>query len=423
MQNRLWRRHKKDPEAQVVIKTMAANPLRLTREEARILTLHRQLLHGAKPGKGKCATLAVIKALGYVQIDTINVITRAHHLTLRTRIPNYQKQFLHDLQAKDRKIFEYWAHAASYLPMDDYRYYLSFMENQKKPKKGSWLDRWIKKHGDLTLKVRQRIKKEGALAAADFKDTTDRKRGPWWDWKPAKAALEILFWQGQLMVKERRNFQRIYDLTERVLPPDINRAKPTQDEEKQFFIKRALQALGIATTQDINRYIGTSGKLNSWIARMKREQQIIAVDVEGSKRGYLMLAGTDLPRIIIDNRVRLLSPFDSAIILRDRIEDLFEFSYSLECYQPKSKRKYGYFCLPILWNTQMVGRIDPKAERHSNTLLINNLHLIDKNMLHKDFLERFSEALHQLAAFNGCTSIALSNSVPSSIKKTMGSYL
>jgi uncharacterized protein YcaQ len=381
------------------------------------------LLLGTKPKKGKRGTLSVIRKLGYVQIDTINVLERAHHLTLHSRISDYRKKFLHDLQAKDRKIFEYWAHAASYLPMDDYRYYLSFMERQKNPKKGSWLERWIRKHGALTQKVKQRIRREGALGTSDFKDTRERKRGPWWDWKPAKAALEILFWQGELMVKERRNFQRIYDLTERVLPADVNRVKPTEDEEKEYYIMRALHALGVATTQDINRYIGTSGKLNKWIERMKRENSIVSVSVEGSNRDYLMLASMDLPKMKIDNRVHLLSPFDSAIILRDRIEDIFEFPYSLECYQPKTKRTYGYFCLPILWGNRFVGRIDPKADRHTNTLLINNLYFEDKKLLHKDFLASFSQSLLRLSSFTGCKTVSFADSVPGTLRNALTPFL
>ena len=403
---------------------LAAKPVKLTKEEARNLTLQRQLLFGSKPKKGKRGTLSAIKTLGYVQIDTINVIERAHHLTLHSRIPNYQKQFLHDLQVKDKKIFEYWAHAASFIPMEDYRYYLSYMEKQRSPKRNSWLDTWIKKHGALTVKVRQRIKKEGPLAASDFKDEKGRKRGPWWDWKPAKAALEILFWQGELMVKERRNFQRIYDLTERVLPDDIDISLPTEEEEKEFFIKRALGALGIAAIQDINRYIGTSGKLNPWIEKLEKRQELIPVEVKGSNRSYLMLATTRIPKKKSNSTVvHLLSPFDNAIILRDRIQDLFDFSYCLECYQPREKRKYGYFCLPILWGNRIVGRIDPKADRKNSCLSINNLHIVNRKILKKEFIQEFCISLIDFALFNGCVNIVIADSIDAKIRKIISKNL
>lgn len=402
---------------------MSPKPAKLTREAARTLILKHQLLLGARKKGGKRGALAAIRELGYIQIDTINVVERAHHLTLLSRIPDYRRHFLSELQADQKSIFEYWAHAASFLPIEDYRYYLSCMERHRNPEKGSWLERWTGNHKTLLFKVRQRIEKEGALAASDFRDEPGRKRGTWWDWKPAKAALEILFWRGELMVKERRNFQRVYDLTERVLPQGVDTSRPSEREEKRFFIKRALRAMGLAAAQDINRYIGISGKLNPWIRDMERLGEIVPVALQGSKRRYCMLSSTRLPRRrATTETVHLLSPFDNAIILRDRTEDLFDFSYRLECYLPKEKRKYGYLCLPILWGNRLVGRIDPKADRKTNILLINNLHLEHQKLLQKEFLVPFSTALSRLAALCGCTSISLARTVDRRTRKALSSY-
>ncbi len=393
--------------------------MKLSSEQARNLFLRKQLLSDGKLPRGKAGVLHVLDKLGYVQIDTINVVERSHHLVFFTRLPDYKHTHLHALHAKDQKVFEYWAHAASFIPMKDYRYYRATM--QKKPKRGSWLDRWIKKNRVLIKKVRARVIKQGPLAASDFGDVEGRRRGTWWDWKPAKMALEVLFWQGYLMIKERRNFQRIYDITERVLPETVDTTQPDEDEEKRFFIMRALGALGIGTEQDISRYIGVSGRLSKWVHQMHKNGEVVKVDITGSKKPYYML-GRDLAEIHKDttgvgSRVRLLSPFDNSIILRDRTSALFGFNYSLECYVPKNKRKYGYFCLPILWGNQFVGRIDPKADRQKRAFIINNLHLEGKKLDLKTFIPALSKCLKEFARFHKCEEIELSKNIPARIRR------
>jgi uncharacterized protein YcaQ len=393
------------------------NPIRTNLAKVRSFVLQKQLLNTARTPKSKRGVFETISRLGYIQIDTIHVIERSHHLVLHARIPDYKKQFLHDLQAKDRKIFEYWAHAASFIPIDDYRFYIRKM--REKPKKDSWSHQWVKKYNALVKKVKKRIEKEGPLSASDFPDVKNRKRGPWWDWKPAKAALEILFWRGELMIKERKNFTRVYDLTERVLPSGINTTLPDIAEEKEFFIQRALKGLGIASIQDINKYIGISGRLNAWLARLLKKNVISEVVIKGLNKPYYILSN-DLPEFTnykaryID-RVCFLSPFDNAVILRDRTAALFGFDYSLECYVPKAKRKYGYFCLPVLWHNRFVGRIDMKAERQSKTMLINNFYLDDAK-LGSTFYRAFNSKLLEFSIFHGCQKIKTKN-IPDTIKK------
>jgi uncharacterized protein YcaQ len=397
----------------------------LSKEKARNFFLSRQLLTGNKLRKGKVGTQRIIEHLGYVQIDTINVVERSHHLVLHTRQADYKQAILHDLQAKDRKVFEYWAHAASYVPMKDYRYYLPAIK--RKPKPGSWFDQWTKKNPNLVKQVKRRIEKEGPLAPSDFGDVENRKRGPWWDWKPAKSALEVLFWRGDLMITERRNFQRVYDLTERVLPKHVDNTMPTALEEKEFFVRRALNALGIATIGDINRYIGISGKLNKWLKSMHERGEIYEIEITGSGKPYYALT-RDLEKMThksesIDDIVRLLSPFDNTIILRDRTQALFDFNYSLECYVPRPKRKYGYFSLPILWHNQLVGRVDPKADRSRKVLLIQNLH-IEKYIDDQDvFFKALATAINDFAGFNECERVEVNNNVPSRVKRKIGSRL
>ncbi len=279
----------------------------------------------------------------------------------------------------------------------------------------------------MIKQVRKRIEKEGPLTPSDFADVENRKRGPWWDWKPAKAALEILFWRGDLMITERRNFQRVYDLTERVLPENINTTMPTEQEEKEFFVRRALNALGVATMGDINRFIGISGRLNAFLSNMRERGDVVEVEIAGLKQPYYVLS-KDMTKIIHgtkqnDDSVRLLSPFDNSIILRDRTETLLDFKFSLECYVPKPKRKYGYFSLPILWRDQLVGRIDPKADRERRVLLIQNLH-IEKNVDdQKVFLNALASAMNDFAMFNKCERIEMKAKIPAAIKRRLSSRL
>jgi uncharacterized protein YcaQ len=390
-------------------------------EQARCFYLQKQLLRNPQLPEKKAGIYEVIKKLGYVQIDTINVIERSHHIVLFTRCPDYKQKYLHVLHAQDKKIFEYWAHAASFIPMKDYRFYIRAIE--KKPKEDSWLNRWINEHRGLIQKVRKRVERDGPLTASDFADLADRKRGTWWDWKPAKMALEVLFWQGVLMIKERRNFQRVYDITERVLPKNTNTIKPTIDEEKKFFITRALGALGIATVKDINSYIGIGGKLNEWVHKMLKTKEIIEIEINEIKKPYYILS-RDIPELhtkrkTLSTQVHFLSPFDNSIILRDRTSTLFKFNYSLECYVPKNKRIYGYFCLPILWQNQLVGRIDPKVERQNKILHINNLYFEDKKVISKEFMDAFAQSLLNFSRFHDCRKIEFNKKIPTKITKTI----
>lgn len=397
----------------------------ISKEKARNFSLKRQLLSGSRIPEGKAGTFFIIDELGYIQIDTINVVERSHHLVLRSRLPGYRQNHLHQLQARDKKIFEYWAHAASFIPMKDYRFYLPAI--RRKPKPGSWFDKWTKKNPRSVKDVRKRIEKEGPLTPSDFGDVENRKRGPWWDWKPAKAALEVLFWRGELMIKERRNFQRVYDLTERVLPKGLDTTLPDEEEEKNFFIRRALSAMGIATIQDINRYIGISGRLNTWLTSMQETGDVTEVKIEGLGKPYYVLT-SDRRKISRhkpkdDKRVRFLSPFDNSIILRDRTEVLFDFKYSLECYVPKNKRKYGYFCLPLLWRNKLVGRIDPKADRQRKVLIVNNLHLDSRIDEYSSFLPALADALNDFAGFNACDHTEFGKKIPAKLTRKLSNYL
>jgi uncharacterized protein YcaQ len=398
---------------------MTGRIINIRRQQAKNLHLKRQLLGGARLPLGKAGAQSVIEHLGYVQIDTISVIERSHHVVLFSRRPDYKPDYLNELLWPDQKVFEYWAHAASYIPMTDYRYYLPAI--RRTPKPGSWTEKWSRGNPAVIKKVRRRIEREGPLAAADFPDDPKRKRGPWWDWKPEKAALEVLFWRGDLMVRERRKFQRVYDLTERVLPAGMDPTPPDEREEKEFFIRRGLAALGVASDYDLNHYIGIAGRLNERTAAMIRTGEIVRVMVAGSDKPHYVLAdeasGLGKRESVGGAGVTFLSPFDNSIILRDRTERLFEFPYALECYVPPAKRRYGYFCLPILWRGDLVGRIDPKADRERAVFRIQNLHLEKKIAEPEKFFPALVQALKKFAGYHDCPVIRFEKQVPSKISK------
>ncbi len=389
----------------------------VSKKFARRLALHAQLLDGkTRIRKGKEGTAQVIAHLGYVQIDTIAVIERAHHHTLWTRVPGYKPQHLHEAQAKERTIFEYWGHAASYLPMSDYRFYMPMMRSFYDPS-NAWFRGWGEKYGNYLEPVLKRIREEGPKAARDFENPDGKRKGPWWDWKPAKAALEMLFWRGELLIRERRGFERIYDLTERVLPAGTDTREPSADELGRFIVRRALSALGVASEKEIRDYIriGDRNIVAGALKGMLAAAAVVRLTIEG--QGGVVYA---LPAVLENVSrfrgsppcVHLLSPFDNLVISRSRMKERFDFDYTLECYVPKSKRCHGYFVLPILFGETFVGRLDPKADRPSKTLFVRRLFL-EPGVDHVEALiPELGRALMDMALFNGCERVVLENVLP-----------
>ncbi|PKK84186.1 MAG: hypothetical protein CVT49_05155 [candidate division Zixibacteria bacterium HGW-Zixibacteria-1] len=393
--------------------------------QARKIALHTQLLTGnSKSPKGKKGIARTIEKLGYIQIDTISVIQRAHHHTIWTRHPYYSPTMLNELQARDRRIFEYWGHAASYLPMSDYRYYLPRMHRFSDPH-SKWEKQQLDKFGLLMEPVLERIRQEGPLGSKDFILPTGKKKGTWWDWRPYKVALELLFWQGKLMITRRHNFHRLYDLTERVLPKHIDTTVPDDSELGRFLVRRALSAYGIALEKEIREHLHAAD--NNLAGKALRELQsageIIPVVIkEKPDLQYYALADTiktALKRRLSLSSVHLLSPFDNLIIQRGRMLKLFDFDYALECYVPAGKRKFGYFVLPILFGDQLVGRLDPKAERKSKTMIIQKLQLESGFDPSEEFLAALAEKLARFAHFNDCNKLKFIKMQPAKLKTAL----
>lgn len=369
----------------------------LSLDQARKLVLHAQKI---PPRKQKVsvleATLSAIEHLGYIQIDTISVVQRAHHHTLWNRSPRYQPAHLDQLLS-DKKVFEYWSHAAAYLPMSQYRFSLL----RKKAFASGEQSHWYKCDYQLMDSVRQRIADEGPLMAKDFDGANKSSDG--WGSKPAKRALENLFMQGELMVPERRNFHKVYDLTERVLPTEVDTSVPSKEEYARFLILSYIAANGLGTASEMTYLLkNIKPLLNATMKEMTSNGDIIAVDV-GKQRYYTTSESLELLNQPLNrSQVKILSPFDNLLIQRKRMKALFEFDYLLECYVPEPKRQYGYFSLPILWDGKLVARMDCKKDKKLSVL--NVLHLsIEPSIQKKDqFLSKLSLELTNFAHFNGC---------------------
>lgn len=379
-------------------------------QRLRLITLHHQGLTTMRPfGKGSQATKRVLEHLGYIQIDTLSVIERAHHHTLWTRIPDYQPDYLRQL-VRERSAFEYWFHAASYLPMSNYRFVLPQMSAIKRGESPHYTNVDAK----YMRQVFDRIRIDGPLKARNFESTT-KSNAKWWNWKPTKRALEKLFMQGDLMITDRDGMEKVYDLTERVLPDDTNTSEPSLLEFSEYLINVSMRANGFTTLKQLThlRPGDTLRKMLNTILQQKIEQgSLIEYPIDGTSTVYTTQNNLDAKINRPATNVRLLSPFDNAIIHRNRVQQLFKFDYRLECYIPKEKRQFGYFCLPILYKDRLVGRVDCKAHRKIGDFELVNLHLESKNISLDNFIPHFAKIVYRFAKFNDCRSIRVSNVSP-----------
>lgn len=392
----------------------------LTPEQLKLITLNSQGLTQNTPfGTGKAAVLNALQHLGYIQIDTLSMVERAHHHTLWTRIPDFRTDDLEEL-VEERKVFEYWFHAASYLPMQDFRYVLPQMLMIKRGE-----SRYYNADPKVMEYVVDLIRNEGPKRARDFENES-HKAGSWWNWKPAKLALERLFMQGDLMISGRSGMQKTYDLAERVLPSSTNTTEPTPFEFAEYLVKTNLRAYGFTTLKQITHLRkGNDLKtnVNKVLQMMLEENTISKVTIEGGSSAFVQNEILERTFDQASSSVWLLSPFDNSIIHRERIKQIFDFDFRLECYTPKEKRQYGYFCLPILFGDQFIGRVDCKAHRKEKKLELIHLHIENNTIDFNLWLKPFAETIKRFAIFNGCESLALTKISPSklgsSVKKEL----
>lgn len=383
---------------------------------ARRLALRGQGLDGSWDlPAGADGVAAVVEFLGHVQIDTISVVERAHHHVIWSRHPNYRPEMLDVAMAEERRVFEHWAHAAAYLPMAHYRYYLHKMRAAARRER---TQRWLVENEEVVAEVRRRIWAEGPLGSADFAAPEGFRRGNWWSWKPAKRALETLFASGELMVSARRGFNRLYDLAERVIPPDVDATEPDRIERGRFAVRRALRTMGVATPKEIAWGLTDVPTVDAALSELVGGGEVIAVSLEGLKDGthYALAEALDglgaLPDV--EPRLRILSPFDNLVIRRRWLKRSFWFDFALECYLPAAKRVYGYYCLPLLWGDAFVGRLDAKADRKAGALIARGVFCEPDAPIGQGLLSALAHALHAFAAFNGCTEVVVERVAPAS---------
>ncbi|HCA7080134.1 TPA: YcaQ family DNA glycosylase [Citrobacter sedlakii] len=389
----------------------------LSLKEARLLHLAAQgLLRKPRRRARESDILATITRMSLLQIDTINIVARSPYLVLFSRLGDYPSQWL-DAALTRGELMEYWAHEACFLPRSDFkliRHRMLTPENMGWKYKAAWMN----DHAGEIEQLIQHIQHNGPVRSADFAHPRKGTSG-WWEWKPHKRHLEGLFTAGKLMVVERRNFQRVYDLTHRVMPhwADERDLLPRAQAEL-FMLDNSARSLGIFREQWLADYYRLKRPdLQRWRETRAEQQQIIPVEVD--TLGTLWLHAELLPLLeqaqakkLSATHSAVLSPFDPVVWDRKRAEQLFGFSYRLECYTPAPKRQFGYFVLPLLHRGQLVGRMDAKMHRKTAVLEIISLHL-EKGVTSGISLQNgLKQAIDDFARWQQATRVTLGHCPP-----------
>jgi uncharacterized protein YcaQ len=355
----------------------------------RTVALHTQGLH-LPIGTGSVPTPdilhRVVGQVGCLQIDTLHVVRRSQYLVLWSRLGCYDPADLDVLQSGlGRRLFEGWQHAACIIPLGEYRYQIPHQRNLREHPT-NWYSRWLMENGhpEIINHVRERIRKEGALKVSDF-ERGDSLGGSWWNWRPAKVALEYLYAFGELMIAGRVNFQRLYDLTERVLPEWVDVTEPSVAERDRYWVERGAKALGVGLSRHAGDYTWMKvTRSRPIVESLVKEGCLLTITgkMEDGSTAEHFIHRDNLPLLeqaadmaLKAERTTFLSPFDSLWWAVRRDELLWGFHQSLECYLPATKRVYGYFSMPILHKGRLVGRFDPKLERKTGLLRLKALYL------------------------------------------------
>ncbi|MBV8237382.1 MAG: YcaQ family DNA glycosylase [Sphingomonas sp.] len=345
---------------------------------ARRIALAAQGFGAKRPDAPTAAHLRrTIERLQLHQIDSVNVLMRAHYLPAFSRLGGYDRADLDRLAwgpKRQRKLFEYWAHEASLLPFETHPLLRWRMAKADRGETG-WgrMRLYATERRAEPMALLERIRAEGPLAASDFE--SHKGQSGWWEWSDTKRALEWLFWAGHITTATRRgSFERVYDLPERVIPAEVlAQPTPSDAEAHRALIERAAAALGIATERELRDYFRQSpGEARPAIEALAEQGTLIPVAVPGWRHAWLHRDARQPRRI---EAQALLAPFDPLIWERDRAERLFGFRYRIEIYVPQEKRQYGYYVLPFLFGDRLVARVDLKADRQARRLIVQSVHL------------------------------------------------
>ena len=380
------------------------DPLPLTQSQARRIWLRAQQLDTPAPfGEGSAAVAAAVAHLGYVQIDTINVIERCHHHILYSRIPAYRRADLRQAQSFDKSVFEYWTHALSYVPSADFRYFVPLMREHKREG-----HRWYASVKPADTRKVMRLIKAGPLTIRDIEDDVPReKEHLWHSRKPSKFALELAFYTGALTVSERSGMLKTYELVTRHFGWDKPPNPASTSEVAAYMLDRSLRSQGVVSLDSICHLDAPSkAAVRRVIEARVRKKELLPVAIEGAGKqehwlrpGLLETPGEDAAPL-----VHILSPFDPLIIQRKRTELIFGYSHKFEAYVPKAKRVFGYFALPVLVDDEIVAALDLKTDRQNKKLLMQKWNWVGsgkktKGESRKALKRRIEEELDRFETF------------------------
>jgi uncharacterized protein len=392
-------------------------PIEFSREAARALLLVAQGLDSLpeRPAT-KDDVLGAVRRMGVLQIDSISVVARSPYLVLWSRLGSYEPRWLDELLAEGA-LFEYWSHAACFIPIEDYGLYRGLMLGDRENPVA-----WMQAHSDEMEHVMERVRESGPVRSAEFA-RTDGRAGGWWEWKPAKRALEHLFAAGELMISRRENFHRVYDLRERVLEralPDWEDAlAPNEQEVRRTLALKAVRSLGVAVARWVPDYFRTPKKgVAGLLEDLTDEGSLLRARIEGwDEPAYVHPDNAGPAEEILSGGQRsslttLLSPFDPVVWDRARALELFDFEYKIEVYTPAARRRYGYYSLPILHHGALVGRLDAKAHRKQGLFEVKAIHLEPGVAASDDLVTGIAGALRGCAEWHGTPEVLVRQSDP-----------
>lgn len=377
---------------------------------ARRLFLQRHALSEAPAGPASGQPLHdLIERIGFVQVDSINTVARAHDMILWSRRQSYRPPALKRLLERDRSLWEHWTHDASILPARLHGVWQHRFNRDQERLHANW-KRWFRDGYEAQFdSILDRIARDGPVGTADVGEGEVRGKGGWWDWHPSKTALEWLWRTGRLAITRRDGFAKIYDLTERVIP-EIHRTPVPEETVSDWACRSALNHLGFGTSGEIAAYWNAISPeaARSWCREALARGEIREVEIEGAQGQRRKSFVFDLPQEATPeptSRLRILSPFDPALRDRSRAEFLFGFHYRIEVFVPEPKRVYGYYVFPILEGDRLVGRIDVKAFRDAGSLRVKAFWPEAGVKLTKARRSKLEAELIRLAAFSGCDKV------------------
>ena len=355
---------------------------------------------------------SLIQRLGFVQLDSINVLERAHHLILHTRFEGYRPETLKSLLEEERSLFEHWTHDASVIPIEFHQHWRPrFRRHADRARiRGWWQERLGEDPEPLLRRVQDRIRRDGPLRGRDLEEEKrEEGGGAWWNWQPGKAALEYLWRTGRLAVSGRDGFEKIYDLVERVHPETTKHRDPDPEAHRTWACREAIDRLGVATPGEIAAFWKSIpvADARTWCrqaAELGEIEPVLIEDIDGRRRpGYSALdTAPEARNLPWDDEFRLLCPFDPVIRDRQRVANRFGFDYRFEAFTPAGSRRFGYYVLPVLHGDRFVGRIDPRFDRQADRLEIRGPWWEENHGGRQD-LKRLGTALDRLADRLGAT--------------------